>query len=161
MESFETFYLTHRDRVYRSVIALTADQFDAEDCTAEAFTRAFQGWDTVGKHPTPAAWVVRTAVNLHADRRRASTRRLRLAPKLATEESSPAPALPIDPSLMAALRGLPERQRQVVALRILLELSTEETARELGIATGTVGAHLHRALASLRDRAASHEKDNR
>jgi RNA polymerase sigma-70 factor (ECF subfamily) len=51
---------------------------------------------------------------------------------------------------MAALGDLPERQRQVVALRILLELTGDETAAELGISPSTVGVHLHRALAALR-----------
>jgi RNA polymerase sigma factor (sigma-70 family) len=51
---------------------------------------------------------------------------------------------------MAALSRLPERQRQVVALRLFLDLDTERTARVLGIAPGTVQAHLGRAMASLR-----------
>ena len=52
--------------------------------------------------------------------------------------------------LLAALRRLPTRQREVVTLRLLLDLDTETTARVLGIAQGTVGAHLHKALATLR-----------
>lgn len=44
---------------------------------------------------------------------------------------------------------LPRRQREVIALRILLDLSTERTAELLGIAQGTVGAHLSKALARL------------
>jgi DNA-directed RNA polymerase specialized sigma24 family protein len=46
---------------------------------------------------------------------------------------------------------LPARQRQVVALRLLLDLDTNRTAQVLGIAPGTVQAHLGRAIASLRD----------
>jgi DNA-directed RNA polymerase specialized sigma24 family protein len=56
----------------------------------------------------------------------------------------------VDPRIMAALSRLPERQRQVVALRLFLDLDTERTARVLGIAPGTVQAHLGRAMASLR-----------
>ena len=52
---------------------------------------------------------------------------------------------------MAALLRLPARQRQVVALRLFLDLDTERTAQVLGIAPGTVQAHLGRAMASLRD----------
>ena len=58
--------------------------------------------------------------------------------------------LPIDPRLLEALQALPERQRQVIALRVLLGLSGEQTASELGITSGSVGTHLHRALAALR-----------
>ena len=56
----------------------------------------------------------------------------------------------IDPALMAALLRLPMRQREVVALRVFLDLDTEATAKTLGIAPGTVTAHLARAVATLR-----------
>ncbi len=56
----------------------------------------------------------------------------------------------VDPRIMAALLRLPARQRQVVALRLLLDLDTAGTAQVLGIAPGTVQAHLGRALAALR-----------
>jgi DNA-directed RNA polymerase specialized sigma24 family protein len=52
---------------------------------------------------------------------------------------------------MAALIRLPARQRQVVALRLFLDLDTGSTAEVLGIAPSTVKAHLARAIAALRD----------
>jgi RNA polymerase sigma-70 factor (ECF subfamily) len=51
---------------------------------------------------------------------------------------------------VAALRRLPVRQRQVVALRLLLDLDTATTAEMLGMSGSTVATHLHRALATLR-----------
>ena len=57
----------------------------------------------------------------------------------------------VDPRIMAALRRLPARQRQVVALRLFLDLDTRRTAELLGIAPGTAKATLPRPLASLRD----------
>jgi DNA-directed RNA polymerase specialized sigma24 family protein len=57
----------------------------------------------------------------------------------------------VDPQIMAALLRLPARQRQVVALRLFLDLDTNRTAHVLGIAPGTVQAHLGRAVATLRD----------
>jgi DNA-directed RNA polymerase specialized sigma24 family protein len=57
---------------------------------------------------------------------------------------------PVDPGIMAALLRLPARQRQVVALRLFLDLDTAGTAQVLGIAPGTVQAHLGRAMAALR-----------
>jgi len=56
----------------------------------------------------------------------------------------------LDTDLVAALRRLPVRQREVVALRLLLDLDTASAAEALGLADGTVGSHLHRALANLR-----------
>lgn len=57
----------------------------------------------------------------------------------------------VDPRIMAALLRLPARQRQVVALRLFLDLDTARTAEVLGIAPSTVKAHLARALTALRD----------
>ena len=56
----------------------------------------------------------------------------------------------LDPVVMTALMRLPARQRQVVALRLFLDLDTARTAEMLGIAPGTVQAHLGRAVAALR-----------
>ncbi len=58
---------------------------------------------------------------------------------------------PVDSRIMAALMRLPVRQRQVVALRLLLDLDTSRTAEVLGIAPNTVMVHMARALAALRD----------
>ena len=57
----------------------------------------------------------------------------------------------VDPQIMAALMRLPARQRQVVALRLFLDLGTDQTANVLGIAPGTVQGHLGRAIAALRE----------
>ena len=57
----------------------------------------------------------------------------------------------VDPRIMAALLRLPGRQRQVIALRLFLDLDTAGTAEVLGIAPGTVQAHLGRAMAALRE----------
>lgn len=148
--AFEAFYGGSKDRVLRAVVASTGDAHDAEDCTAEAFARAYSRWPEVSACRSPAAWVVRTAVNLHIDRYRRHRNTLRLLPALAGDEAAPSPELPLDPALLDALKALPERQRQVVALRVLLGLSGEEAAQELGITAGSVGTHLHRALAALR-----------
>jgi DNA-directed RNA polymerase specialized sigma24 family protein len=62
---------------------------------------------------------------------------------------------------MAALQRLPVRQRHVVAFRIILDLDTAGTAKALGIAPGTVKAHLSQGLATLRDElAALQEQEN-
>jgi RNA polymerase sigma-70 factor (ECF subfamily) len=52
--------------------------------------------------------------------------------------------------LLTAIRRLPQRQREVIALRIFLDLDTATMTRELGIEAGTVRMHLSRAVAALR-----------
>jgi RNA polymerase sigma factor (sigma-70 family) len=54
--------------------------------------------------------------------------------------------------VLAALRTLPERQREVLALRYYLDLSEAEIAATLGISAGSVKTHAHRGLAALTDR---------
>jgi RNA polymerase sigma factor (sigma-70 family) len=56
----------------------------------------------------------------------------------------------LDGELLAAVRQLPVRQQQVIILRVFFDLDARATAQALGIAPGTVGVHLHRALAVLR-----------
>ncbi len=149
---FEAFYRSSKDECLRAVLVTTMDADHAEDCTAEAFTRALEHWGRVAAHPSPQAWVVRTATNLHRDRHRRLVRLQRLLPRLAGTEPVEAPDLPIDGTLLLALQGLPRRQREVLALRVLLGLSGQETAQALGISPGSVGVHLHRALGALRSR---------
>jgi RNA polymerase sigma factor (sigma-70 family) len=143
-ESFESFYRRALDLVYRAVLLATRHPERAEDAVNEAFTRAFERWDVVRTHPNPIAWVTRVAMNLHVSAWRIWQREQPEPPDVAVEDE-----LPIDPWLLRAVWRLPKRQRQVVALRILLDMSPEQTAAALGISTGAVGSHLHRALATL------------
>ena len=145
---FAEFYARSRDGCLRAVLASVGDMQTAEELVAEAFARALAGWRKVRKHPAPRAWVVRTALNLNVS---AWRRRRRELPIDGHDAPAPATGLDrVDAELMAALLRLPERQREVVALRIFLDLDTARTAEVLGIAPGTVTAHLARAIAALR-----------
>lgn len=147
--SFEDFYRKAKDPCFRAVLATIADQNAAENALAEAMTRAFERWPRLRFHPNPEAWVVRVAVNAH----RSWWRRWRRSVdgRLAPPEQTAGPTEPFDATLLTALGNLPRRQREVVALRVLLDLDTGATARELGIAPKTVTVHLHRALMRLRE----------
>jgi RNA polymerase sigma factor (sigma-70 family) len=141
---FEDFYGANRDRVFRTVsVALAADA-DPGEATAEAFVRAYVRWRSVSRHPNPVGWVVKTALNYQRSR----WRRPRLGFRLPVIVEPPGE--PLEPTIVRELRRLPERQRQVVVLRFLCDLSTEQTADVLGIASGTVTAHVHRAIETLR-----------
>jgi RNA polymerase sigma-70 factor (ECF subfamily) len=146
-EEFAEFYRASKDSCLKAVTAVTGDRQLAEELVAEAFARAWTSWGKVRRHATPRGWVVRTALNAGVSR----WRRRREVP-LADHDAAAPPDMSagVDPALIAALRRLPTRQREVLALRILLDLDTETTAKVLGIAPGTVMAHLSRALAALR-----------
>jgi RNA polymerase sigma-70 factor (sigma-E family) len=147
---FTEFYAAARDECLRTVLVVAGDRDLAEDLVAEAFTRAWRAWSKLRQHPAPRAWVVRTALNT----RISWWRRIRQETILDSqyERAATVPRRGLDSSLVAALRRLPVRQRQVIALRLLLDLDIATTARMLGIPAGTVSSDLHRGLATLRSK---------
>ena len=145
LDQFQTFYEATKSPVFRAVLlARAGDRHAAEDAVAEAYERAFLRWNKLAQHPNPTGWVIRTAIN----HRTSMWRRLREEPQMAAPS---APALDLlDPYLMRLIRELPKGQREVLALRVLLDFSTEQTAQVLGVKQGTVKTQLHRALEGLR-----------
>jgi len=144
---FAEFYADSRDAVYRAVVLATRRPDRAEDAVAEAYARALAHWDEVSDHPNAVGWVVRTALNQFVSGWRIWHREAAALPDVV---AVPDEGRSIDPFLLRQLWRLPQRQREVVALRILLDLDGRQTATTLGIAEGTVGVHLSRALSSLR-----------
>lgn len=145
---FTGFYAAARDDCLQIVLVTVGDRQLAEDLVAEAFTRAWASWRTVRRHPAPRAWVVRTALNLSVSWWRRRRREIALGGRdlAAPGGGGSGP----DGEMLAVLRRLPVRQQQVIILRVFFDLDARATAHALGIAPGTVGVHLHRALAALR-----------
>jgi RNA polymerase sigma factor (sigma-70 family) len=151
-DDFERFYEAARDDCLRTVYASTRDLPLAEDLVAEAFARAWARWSRVSSHPAPRAWIVRTALNAHISAWRRRRRDLPWMHPASDERSAPdVGATSIDGDLLSAIHRLPERQQQVLALRVFLDLDTATTAELLHIAPGTASAHLARAIAHLRE----------
>jgi RNA polymerase sigma-70 factor (ECF subfamily) len=145
---FAEFFRASWEPCLRAVVVSTGDVLRAEEQVAEAFARAWASWPKVSRHPAPRAWVVRTALNARASSWRRHSRELPLA-----DHDAPAPdshGSGLDAAVLTALRRLPVRQREVIVLRVLLDMDIATTARELAIAPGTVRAHLSRAVAALR-----------
>jgi len=146
LEQFKAFYEGTKTPVFRAVLlARSGDRDAAEDAVAEAYERAFLRWDKLAEHPNPTGWVIRTALNY----RISAWRRYRheAVPGRSGVARDPDP---LDPSLTRLIRELPKGQREVLALRVLLDFSTEQTAEALGLKQGTVKKQLHRALQTLR-----------
>jgi RNA polymerase sigma-70 factor (sigma-E family) len=151
-QEFTEFYASAKDDCLRIVLVSVGDRQLAEDLVAEAFTRAWMSWRKVRDHPSPRAWVVRTALNANVSWWRRRRREVLADDACAPPSSSRSAEQPasLDEVLVKAIRALPRRQREVITLRLFFDLDTETTAKTLGISPGTVGAHLHRALAALR-----------
>lgn len=148
-DAFAEFFETSWEPCLRAVAASTGDMLLAEEQVAEAFARAWASWRKVRRHSAPAAWVVQTALNVGVSRWRRRGRELALSDHdLAVPPGSSDDGL--DVAVLLALRRLPVRQREVIVLRIFLDLDVETTARQLEIAPGTVRAHFSRAATTLR-----------
>jgi RNA polymerase sigma factor (sigma-70 family) len=145
---FAEFYAAAWGDCLRIVMVSVADRPLAEDLVAEAFTKAWASWHKVRALAEPRAWVIRAAMN----GRVSWWRRHRLEVAVASQDTMAAAGqdLAFDSSLVAAVRRLPVRQREVIALRLLLDLDTGTTAEMLGISSSTVTTHLHRAMGALR-----------
>ncbi|MGI8754320.1 MAG: sigma-70 family RNA polymerase sigma factor [Acidimicrobiales bacterium] len=149
--SFEAVFRADHGAVLSIVWALTGDRGVAEELTQEAFLRAHQRWTRVGRLDNPGAWVRRVAINLaHSDRRRRGAERravARLRP--GTDRPDRSADVVSDDRFWAAVRSLPRQQGAVIALHYLEDRSVADIAAVLGVAEGTVKAHLHRARTTL------------
>ena len=152
---FTDFYEASWAPCFRAVVATVGNAHLAEELVAEAFAKAWASWRKVSRHPAARAWVVRTALNTGVGWWRRHGRELPLADVEIAVSMDTGDGL--DATLLRALRRLPARQREVIALRIFLDLDTATTARQMGIAPGTVKAHLFNAAATLRSELASLE----
>jgi RNA polymerase sigma-70 factor (sigma-E family) len=139
----------------RIAYALLGSRDGAEDAVQDAFVSLFRNWHRL-RDPEAAEAYVRAAV-LNRCRTRIRTRvrdglRINIDPTvpLHTGGSDDVVVTREDAALVGiALRHLPQRQREVVTCRYLLELSVAETAETLGISGGAVKRHLHRGLRAL------------
>jgi RNA polymerase sigma-70 factor (sigma-E family) len=147
---FTEFYRAARDDCLRAAFASLGDRQVAEDLVAEAFARAWARWRTVSRHPAPQAWVMRTVLNTRVSWLRRRQREVTVPSMPDDLAGDGGVDSAVDRQLMAALLRLPGRQRQVVALRLFLDMDSAQAAQTLGIAPGTVTAHLARAISSLR-----------
>ena len=141
--SFEGLYRL----AYRVAFRILGDRPEAEDVAQETLARAVLRWSKL--EARPEGWVSRVASNLAVDRyrRRARGRRALSGPIGVVDDRMGERA-----DLVAALRSLPRRQREVVVLRYLADFSEADVAAALGCSAGSVKTHASRGLAALRQR---------
>ncbi|WP_189329040.1 RNA polymerase sigma factor [Actinoplanes ianthinogenes] len=146
-DGFEAFYRANVDRVYRALaVTLRRDEL-AGEATAEAMARAYTRWSVVSRLDNPAGWVFRVGLNYATS----WWRKVRRERPPADEAAHPGPELTESAIFVReALAQLPTPQRAVITCRILLDLTTAETAAALSISEGTVKSRLSRGLSSLR-----------
>ena len=152
-QRFEDVYLREFASVFALAYAMLGSRWAAEDIAQDAFLAAHRQWGRIGGYDDPGAWVRRVAANLAVSAVRRRLAEARALVRLAGRQEPSYAALPAeDGEFWRAVRRLPRRQAQVVALVALEELSTAEVASTLGCSQRTVQAHLQKARATLAGR---------
>jgi RNA polymerase sigma factor (sigma-70 family) len=146
--SFDEFARAVRPSLYEAAVAVTLDREVAHDVVQEALLIAHRDWAKVSGLDRPDQWVRRIVVNRAIDEHRRTRRRHLLSRGL--RDHRLVAELGDTVAFWTAVQALPRRQRQVVVLRALGELSLDEIAGTLEIAVGTVKATLHAGRANLR-----------
>ncbi len=157
-ESFAATAEAHLDDVYGYLVYLTRDRTLAEDLAAETFEKALKLWRRFDpRRGSARTWLCQIARTTALDWFRAEERRRRREQSVAGSDVAPGD-MPegLSPELEAALAALNAAEREVIALRILLELDGEEAARVLGISSTAVSTRLSRALKKLEERMTVH-----
>ena len=145
--SFEEGYALLAPVAYRAAFRLLGDREAALDVAQDAMAKLVTRWADVASHPTPEGWAVTVATRLVLGgwRKRSG---LRPASTRGTE-SPESPAIE-RADLVAALRRLPKRQREVAVLLYVADLPVASVAAALGCSDGTVKQHASRARTALR-----------
>jgi RNA polymerase sigma factor (sigma-70 family) len=149
----------HLDDVYGYLVYLTRDRSLAEDLAADTFEKALRTWRRFDPARGSArTWLFQiartTALDWFRGEQRRHRREERAAATEAFEEGGLSPGL--SPELESALAGLSAGEREVIALRVLLELDGDEAARVLGISPTAVSTRLSRALTKLEKKVTVH-----
>ena len=162
--SFDDFYRSEWTAVAALAHTLCGSHGAAEELAQDAFVAVYRHWDRVSGMDRPDAWVRRVVANSATSelRRRAAELRARNRLRSARPDDPARTQLAADHDhFWAAVRALPSRQAQVVALFYLEDRSVADIARILDCAENTVKVHLHRGRTALAERLAADEEDAR
>jgi RNA polymerase sigma-70 factor (ECF subfamily) len=147
--AFEQLYRRDYRRLVALAYGLSGSRTAAEELVQEAFLAAHRRWDEIGAYADPGAWLRRVVVNRSVSVvRRRVAEGLALA-RLGTRRELPDTLPEHDEAVWRAVRALPRRQAQVVALHYVDDRAVADIATVLGCAEGTIKAHLHQARRTL------------
>lgn len=156
MLAFSQFIQCYQDRLYRIALVKLHVKSQADDAVQEAFLRALKGLSHFRFGAKPFTWLYRTLHNVCLELNRKHSCNL-------GNEEGRQESVDVNSSIETELdnRGkaqrvkalvnlLPEKQKEVVLLRIFEELSVRQTAEILGCREGTVKANLFKAMVNLK-----------
>src|SRR5580693_9411652 len=145
--TFEEFADARQGSLLRVAFVLTADRHLAEDLVQTVLTSVWLRWPRIKDLANRDAYVQRMLIMQYVSWRRRRWWKETPTADLPDRASMPADS---DVDLARVLLSLPRRQRAVIVLRYLQDLTEAETAKALGCSVGTVKSQSAKALAVLR-----------
>jgi RNA polymerase sigma-70 factor (ECF subfamily) len=158
--SFAAVAEQHLDDVYRYLLVLTRDPTLAEDLAGETFERAFRTWRRYDPRRASArTWLCVIARSAALDHFRSEQRRVRREEAVAEpQRDAGEPELGMSPELERALTTLSAADREVIALRVVLDLDAKTAASVVGISETACTTRLNRALKRLEEEMTSDDE---
>jgi RNA polymerase sigma-70 factor (ECF subfamily) len=144
----------HLDDVFGYLLYLTRDRALADDLSGATFEKALRLWPRFDpRRGSARTWLLGIARSTALDWFRTESRRRRREQAAAQPEAQEAEFVEgLSPALQSALATLSAGEREVLALRIVIELDGDQTARVLGISPTAVSTRLSRALHKLEEK---------
>ncbi|MFQ6101869.1 MAG: RNA polymerase sigma factor [Anaerolineae bacterium] len=158
LEALSELYKRYKTQVYRTALAVTRNEKDAEDILQETFLRVYTYASRIDETVSLEPWLYRVTINLAYGWISRARRWLNLFPSMLDRLVSPAVWYPekvaeeleLRQTLQQAIDGLPRGQRVVIVLYYLEGLSLKEIAYVMDIPEGTVKSRLHYARERLK-----------
>ncbi len=152
-EALERLYAAHYRGLLRLAVLLVRDRETAEEVVQDAFVAMHGRWGRLRDPERALAYLRQTVLNrARSALRRRGVERRHLPRQVAPQPGADATVLAAErrAQVLDALRALPRRQREVLALRYYVDLDEAAIARTLGISRGAVKSHASRGAATLR-----------
>ena len=146
-------YALHHRGLVRLAVLLVRDIPTAEDVVQDSFVAMHDGWQRLRDAESALAYLRQAVVNRSRSVLRHRTvvdKNLQKAPPDMPSAEHGALVLLERSAVVAALRGLPDRQREAIVLRYYADLSEAEIATAMGISRGAVKSHTARGMTALR-----------
>ena len=160
IDAFDTMVRRHQDRICRIAAVWLHDQQHSADVAQEVFLRSFKGLGSFRFGSAPFTWLYRTTKNVcHEHNRRRKTEPLDFEPidDFASPESEVSQQHAAR-EVRQLVAELPDRQKEVVLLRVFEDLSVRDTAKAMRCREGTVKALLHKAMQRLKSNIDANEQ---
>jgi RNA polymerase sigma-70 factor (ECF subfamily) len=158
-ESFESFYRRELPSLVSLGRALSRTPSLGDDLAQEAMLSAFRRWDEIGGYDNPAAWVRRVCANMAVSHLRRLGVESRAVLRLGGMREPTSDLPTSSEAVWAAVRRLPRRQAQSIALYYVCDLSIADVAATLRCSEGSVKVHLSRGRRTLAQRLGTDGED--